>query len=230
MEDLLVRNRREVPAFILNIMIVLFVGIGTKMMFRSTGLNAAFSAPGFENFKFFTVLSNEFCGILAGIWLLFKLLRRRFPAVLKLVSASAVGLTFLIIAAFLGPLYPDLNLYEGGNLYFHLIVPLIAMAEFILMETKAKIPFKYTLVAASLSLVYGMVYLFNNIINGIGEWPETNDWYGFLNWGYPVGIGIFAGVVLMNWGIAVLLRALNRLVEIGVDRCGKQGRGGRKHE
>ena len=46
----------------------------------------------------------------------------------------------------------------------------------------------------------------------MATWPETNDWYGFLNWGYPIGIAIFAVIVLMDFGMAVLLMALNQLV------------------
>jgi uncharacterized protein (DUF486 family) len=51
------------------------------------------------------------------------------------------------------------------------------------------------------------------MVNGIGEWPDTNDWYGFLNWGWPVGIAIFVFVILLNWGVAVLLRFLNICVD-----------------
>ncbi|MBP5471646.1 MAG: hypothetical protein J6Y12_03125, partial [Lachnospiraceae bacterium] len=162
--------------------------------------------------KFFTVLSNIFCGIVAAVRIVFFIFSKKFPVITKMMSASAVGLTFLIIAAFLQPLYPDLNLYEGGNRYFHLIVPLLAMAEFIIFRAKEKIPFRYTFYSAVLSLAYGIFYLGNILINGVGTWPETNDWYGFLNWGFPVGIAIFAGVVLMNFGIACLLRFLNNLI------------------
>ena len=95
---------------------------------------------------------------------------------------------------------------------FHLIVPLFAMAEFLIIKTREKIPFKYTLYSAALALAYGTYYLVNILINGIGEWPDTNDWYGFLNWGFPIGIAIFAFVVLMDFGIACLLRFLNNLI------------------
>ena len=55
-------------------------------------------------------------------------------------------------------------------------------------------------------LVYGTIYLLNNVINGIGEWPDTNDWYLFLAWGYPVGLCIFAGIGLVTWLIGYILR------------------------
>ena len=206
------KNINDLIVIILNICIVIFTGIGTYLMWVNTDSDAGLMSSGFANLKYFTVLSNLFCGIVALVRLVFYALSKEFSILPKLMAASATGLTFLIIAAFLQPLYPDLNLYERGNLYFHLIVPLLSMAEFLIIKTRDKIPFKYTLYSAALALAYGTYYLVNILINGIGEWPETNDWYGFLNWGFPIGIAIFAFVVLMDFGIACLLRFLNNLI------------------
>ena len=194
----------------LNILIVIFTCIGTYMMFHPTVNGVA--TRGFRNFKFFTVLSNEFCGVVAILWLIYASLGKKFPVLVKLMAAAAVGLTFVIIAFFLAPMYPSLNLYEGGNFWFHLIVPLTGMVEFVLLKNDSKIPLKYATISAVLSFVYGIYYLGNILINGKGEWPDTNDWYGFLNWGYPVGIGIFAFVVLLNFAVACLLRWINNKV------------------
>jgi hypothetical protein len=205
------RDHNGICEICFNICIVIFAGIGTCLMWSNTDSGAGLMASGFANLKYFTVLSNLFCGIVAFIRLIFFALSKKFSVLPKLMAASATGLTFLIIAAFLQPLYPNLNLYEGGNLYFHRIVPLLAMAEFLIIRTREKILFKYTLYSALLALLYGTYYLVNILINGIGEWPDTNDWYGFLNWGFPIGIAIFAFVVLMDFGIACLLRFLNNL-------------------
>ena len=206
------RDYNNICEICFNICIVIFTGIGTDLMWSNTDSGAGLMASGFANLKYFTVLSNLFCGAVALIRLIFFALSAKFSVLPKLMAASATGLTFLIIAAFLQPLYPELNLYERGNLYFHLIVPLLAMAEFLIIKTREKIPFKYTLYSAALALAYGTYYLVNILINGIGEWPDTNDWYGFLNWGFPIGIAIFAFVVLMDFGIACLLRFLNNLI------------------
>ena len=206
------KTYNRVLLILLNIIIVVLVIIGTIIMLMNNNTDAGLTSAGLENLKYFTVLSNEFCGIVAVIWLVFCYLRKSFPILLKLMAAAAVGLTFLIIAAFLAPMYPKLNLYQGSNLYFHLIVPLVAMIEFVLIRTDEKIPFKYTFISATLSLLYGFLYFINIQINGIGKWPDTNDWYGFLNWGYPIGFVIYGSVVFMNWGIACLLRLFNTLV------------------
>ncbi len=206
------RDYNELIEIVFNICIVIFTGIGTYLMWINTDSGAGLMSSGFANLKYFTVLSNLFCGIVAIIRLIYALRSKELSILPKLMAASATGLTFLIIAAFLQPLYPDLNLYAGGNKYFHLIVPLLAMAEFLIIKTREKIPFIYTVYSAALALLYGTYYLVNILINGVGEWPDTNDWYGFLNWGFPIGIAIFAAVVLMDFGMACLLRFLNNCI------------------
>ena len=195
-----------------DVLMVIFVIIGTVIMLTGNKPGSGLTASGIENLKFFTVLSNEFCGISALICLIFDLKKKEYPVLARLMAASATGLTFVIIAFFLQPLYPDLNLYEGSNLWFHAIVPLTSMIAFVLTGSDDKIPFRYTLYSAALALAYGTFYLGNILINGIGKWPDTNDWYGFLNWGYPIGMVIFAAIVLMDFGMAVLLRFLNGLI------------------
>ncbi|MBP1538071.1 MAG: hypothetical protein ILA17_09390, partial [Ruminococcus sp.] len=185
---------------------------GTVIMLSNQGDGTGLASSGITNLKYFTVLSNEFCGITAALWLVFFLLGKKFPPVLKLTAASAVALTFLIIAAFLAPMYPELDLYENANLWFHLILPLTAVLELIILRTDEKIPFRYTVISALPALIYGIGYLANILLNGKGEYPDTNDWYGFLNWGYPVGIAIFAAIVLMDFAMAVLMRAVNNRI------------------
>ena len=41
------------------------------------------------------------------------------------------------------------------------------------------------LIAVIPMIVYGTFYLGNILLNGRGEWPDTNDWYGFAMWGIP---------------------------------------------
>ena len=206
------KDRRSIFSVILNILIVVFAAVGTVIMLSNQGDGTGLASSGITNLKYFTVLSNEFCEITAALWLVFFLLGKKFPPVLKLTAASAVALTFLIIAAFLAPMYPELDLYENANLWFHLILPLTAVLEFIILRTDEKIPFRYTVISALPALIYGIGYLANILLNGKGEYPDTNDWYGFLNWGYPVGIAIFAAIVFMDFAMAVLMRAVNNRI------------------
>ena len=203
----------------LDIVIILLTIVGTVLMIRNVSNTTGLMSTGLENLKYYTVLSNELCGIVAILWLAFYKVTngdksnkaRKFMVFLKLTAASAVGVTFAVIAFFLGPIYGHMKLYQGSNLIFHLILPLVAMVEFALLDA-GEIPFKWTLFASITSVLYGLGYIINILINGVGEWPDTNDWYGFLNWGYAVGAGIFVGIILFTWALACLLRFINLLI------------------
>ena len=58
-------------------------------------------------------------------------------------------------------------------------------------------------------LLYSVGYLGNVLIQGPGEWPNRHDFYGFLLWGWPIGIAIACGLVVLIWVLAVVLRWLN---------------------
>ncbi len=203
------QNTKKKIKLCIEVLIVVFTAIGSAIMFTNTDTTTGLADTGLSNLKYFTVLSNLLCGLMYFVDLiLYFTVKKNVHFMLKFFAVSAVGLTFAVVAFFLQPLYFGTNLYKDGNLFFHLLVPVTAMIEFMFFEGEnGKIPFKNTFIPAVFTLVYGSAYLANNLINGTGKWPDTNDWYGFLNWGLFVGIIIFAAVVLLNWGIACLLRA-----------------------
>lgn len=230
--------RRKI-VIIFNILLVAFTLLGLGIMLYLNGNEGGLlSSSGWENLKYFTVLSNVFCGIVAVIFLLTQVfgisgkggfqakrqtgtdgptvvLKKKvqmpgYPLwllILKLTAAAAVMVTFLVVACFFGPIYGYGQLYLSSNLWFHLIIPLLAMVEFCLLD--GKLPFRMTFLTGVPAFVYGCVYLGNILINGKGEWPNTNDWYGFLNWGYGPAAMIFAGIILTSFGAACLLRWIN---------------------
>ncbi len=217
-------RKREKTALLLNVLIVVFAVAGTIMMLFFRSNDPTLQSKGVANLKYFTVLSNEACGIVAVVCLVLRLRGKRQPMLAKLTAAAAVGLTFLTIAAFLGPMYGMLKMYHGANFFFHLVLPLTAMAEFVLSSDEEveeestgtsesrEIPFGWTFFSMIPVLAYGAAYLTNILVNGVGVWPDSNDFYGFVNWGLPVGIGIFAVLLLVTWGIACALRAAHKKV------------------
>ena len=207
-------RKREKIALLLNVLIVVFAVAGTIMMLFFRSNDPTLQSKGVANLKYFTVLSNEACGIVAVVCLVLRLRGKRQPMLAKLTAAAAVGLTFLTIAAFLGPMYGMLKMYHGANFFFHLVLPLTAMAEFVLTNDAEAlvIPFGWTFFSMIPVLAYGAAYLTNILVNGVGVWPDSNDFYGFVNWGLPVGIGIFAVLLLVTWGIACALRAAHKKV------------------
>ena len=204
-------KNRQTSEILFNLVIVILAVTGIILMLTSEAEEGALQSSGLENFKFYTVLSNVFCGIVALIDLICICAKKGTGkmAALKLAAVCGVAITFAVVAFMFGPLYGFANFYKRGNLFFHLLLPVTAMAEFIFVKRK-KIPFRYTVFAAIPTLLYAIGYLLNILINGIGgPWPDTNDFYGFLNWGWPAGICIFTGIPLTAFAVACLFRLIS---------------------
>lgn len=189
-----------------NVLIVVLVLYAWLRMFFDPE-ESRLSSKGFTNLKYFTTLSNIFAGSVAAAWLI-QLARKKDTEALnrwKYISACSVGLTFLVVLGFLGPLYGFGTMYVKSNFFFHLVVPLMALVEF-LFFVPGKMTFRDNHLVIIPPLLYGTVYILNTIIRGV----SGNDIYGFLNWGYPVGILIFAVICLVTWLLGLLLRLVTR--------------------
>ena len=196
---------------ILNILMAgIVIAAWAHMYFAGGGVLAG---EGFSNLRFYTVLSNLLEGIASVIWIIAfaKASGSAVPAwveTLKYIAATSVFLTFTIVAVFFGPLYGHENLYLGANLWFHLLIPIIAVVEMMFLSGRI-ITARDNRLALYPTILYGVVYVLNNLINGIGTWPDTNDWYGFLLWGYPVGVLIFISIGVVTWLLDRLIRLVN---------------------
>ena len=120
-----------------------------------------------------------------------------FPAALKRVEA------------FLSPvLYGYASMHAGANLWFHLLLPLMAIASFCAFEADRPMPLRWTFAAIVPMALYGTGYLANILANGI----PGNDWYGFSAWGMERTPIVFAVMVSVVWLIALGLRAANQRI------------------
>ena len=182
-----------------------------RMVF-AWGDHGMISAGGFRNLKYFTVLSNLLMGAASALNIIYIIRKKRrntdipdWMTKLRLAGVSAVALTFLVVLLFLRAVFHIPGLYSGANLWFHLLIPLMAMLSFVLGACR-EISLRETVVSMIPTLIYGVWYMGNNLINGTGEWPDTRDWYGFLTWGWGVGVMIFAVLILMSWGSGLIMR------------------------
>ncbi len=204
-------KKSQTAEIIFNAVIVILTVIGIVLMVTDKSEEGALQSSGIENFKFYTVLTNVFCGLIALIYLVLLIAKKNTDkmAVFKLAAVCGVAITFAVVAFMFGPLYGYPQFSKRGNLVFHLLVAVAAIVEFILIRRK-KLPFKYTVIAAVPTLLYGIGYMSNILINGIGgPWPDTNDFYAFLSWGWPVGIAIFAVITLMAFAVACIFRLIS---------------------
>lgn len=192
-------------ALICNICIVLMVLIAWGVMLFANE-EGVLSTLGFANLRYFTVLSNVFEGV-ASLLLVISLRRGGvshgvFAA--KYLAAVTVAVTFFVVALFFGPWIGYAPLYRSANFWFHLVIPLTAMLEFVFWDRFDIISRREVFLAPLPALVYGVVYAAALIFLG-GE-----DFYGFAHWGLPVGFGIFAGILLLSLAAGALLRLGNR--------------------
>lgn len=204
-------KRNSTAGIILNIIMVIFAVTGMVLMLTRSPADGNLHASGIENLKFYTVLSNVFCGMVALVYLVSAFLKKNTDKIraLKLAALSGVVITFCVVAFMFGPLYGYPRFYKGGNLFFHLLLPIVAVVEFLVVK-RSKMPFRYTVFAAVPTLLYGIGYTLNILINGIGgPWPDSNDFYAFLSWGWGGGIAIFIAVPLLSFGIACIFRVLS---------------------
>lgn len=195
---------------IVNVFLVIAVAGSWLYMFAFG--EGALASNGIRSLKYFTTLSNLFVGFASVIWLIRtykdgKAGRR--AELIKYIAAASVGLTFITVMVFLGPLYGYPAMFAGGSLFMHLITPLTALGEVIFLSD-AEYTRKDNLLVIIPPLIYGTFYLGNVYINGFGEWPDYNDWYMFLTWGYPVGMLIFAIACLATWLFGLAMRKLHR--------------------
>ena len=201
---------KQIIRVILNILIaacfsVIMVSVIVK---NQTGL---LQSSGFSNLKYYTVLSNLFEALASLIWVICAIVKRntvsRFAERLKYIASVQVFVTFMVVVAFLAPIYGYERTCSGNNFWLHLAIPIAAVLEQIFLAC-TKMELKMNIIAVIPTLIYGAVYILNIVFNGKGEYPDINDWYGFLNWGIPIGAGIFTGISVMTFLLGLLLRGL----------------------
>lgn len=190
--------------------LIIFTTIGSWLHMFTHGEGGLLSRRGLESLKYYTTLSNIFAGIVAGLVLLCLLtgsggMLPTWLGVLKYASAVSVGLTFLVVMVFLGPRVGYAPLFKDELLCLHAIGPLLTIFSFITSRDLPQMMFSYSYLAVIPTVLYGVAYIANILVNGLGQGEETNDWYGFAIGGLrslPFAVII---ILAVTWGMALLL-------------------------
>ncbi|MBQ9593077.1 MAG: hypothetical protein IJR36_04290 [Lachnospiraceae bacterium] len=180
------------------------------------GQDGLLVSRGFSSLKYFTILSNLFAGVTALVDLPCACRGAeagRKLTLMKYMSAASVMLTLTTVVLFLGQIYGLRAMFAGVNLILHLIVPVLAALDFIVLHLSYKISFRESLTAVIPMAVYGIGYVLNILINGVGTPPATNDWYGFARWGLGWTPLVFLVVALVTWGLGGLLLLLRTAIK-----------------
>ena len=217
-------NKKIRISLIINFIIFLLTTIATIMMFTGFkfmhGPEPILESTKLGMLKYFTVESNIFMGLVALFFVLeeIKILKGKKSEIsdklyiLKLMSTTAVGLTFLVVFAYLGPIAENgiLSLLMNSSLFFHLIIPVMSMVNFSMFEKTNKLSFKYTFFGLIPSFVYSIFYLTNVLIHIENGMVSTKyDWYWFVQNGVWTAIIVVPSIFAVTYVISLILWRLN---------------------
>lgn len=203
-----------------NVLIAVAVLVAWARMMFVVDERGVLTARGLGSLRFFTVLSNLLAAAasIAYAVCLVRMLSGGLAAVprgvvrLKYAGTVSVLLTLLTVVLFLGPTAKTgfLSMFEGSNLWLHLIVPVLAAADFCLLNPDGPLSLAESLGACLPMALYSVYYLSNILLNGLEKNGRSNDWYGYLRGGIPLGAVIVLITFLGTWGAALLLRLARR--------------------
>ena len=222
-------NRTKVKiSLVLNILIVIFTIFATIAMFTGFkfmhGHDVVLQSTKLGMLRFFTVQSNILMGIIALFFavLEIKILKGKIEEistkayVLKLMATTAVGLTFLVVFAYLGPIteYGIIAMIMNSNLFFHLITPLLSMICFAAFERTNKVKFKYTFLGIIPTFLYAIYYMINIFVHmENGKVSPVYDWYWFVQNGVWTAIIVVPLMFLITYLITLILWKINKKKE-----------------
>lgn len=212
-------------SLVVNILITIMTIIASIIMFTGFKFMYAYEtvleSTRLGMLRFFTVQSNMLMGIVSLVFAIkeIKLLKGNIEEIsikyyaIKLMATTAVGLTFLTVFAYLGPISKGgiPSMLMNSNLFFHLLIPVISMINFILFERTNKLKIKYTFIGIVPTILYEIYYLINVLVhmeNGVVS--PIYDWYWFVQNGVWTAIIVAPMMIIVTYIISLLLWKLNK--------------------
>lgn len=207
-------------SLILNILITLLTIFASIIMFTGIkithGAEPLLEISKIEMFKFFTVDSNIFMGIISLLFAIKEIKNEEITKNmyrLKLMSTTAVTLTFIVVFIYLGPISKDgiKSMLQNSNLFFHLIIPVLSIINLTLFEKTDKLKRKDTLYGIIPTVIYALFYLTNILIHvENGKVSPIYDWYWFVQGGLKTAIIVAPTIILITYIISLILWKINR--------------------
>lgn len=167
----------------------------------------ALAGSGWNALKYFTVLSNIYMGLISLISIIFIVMKKdsKILSIIKLTSTTSVTLTFMTVMAYLGPIYGYGLMFEGANLFMHLIIPVLAILHWLFLEPKRDdLKFIYSIYSIVPMILYGIVYLSNITYHG-GYGNKNYDWYFFAAKGLGLGLVMFLIMIIVTYVFSIAL-------------------------
>lgn len=172
-------------------------------------------------FSYYTVQSNIFMGIISFIFAnreyqIFRGRKKDIPLayyVLKMVATVSVSLTFFVVFAIFGFMTQGghIPLLQNSNLFFHLILPVISILNFIVFEKTDIIKFKHVFYGLLPTILYEIYYVINILITmKNGRVSLENDWYYFAQNGLLRAILVAPAMLGITFCLSLIIWKLNK--------------------
>lgn len=211
-------------SIILNLLVFIFTLLGVIIMFTGFkfmhGVEPILETTKLGMFKFFTVDSNIFIGIVSLIFLIYEIRKLKYKKeiptslyVLKLTATSSVSLTLLVVFFYFVPItsFQILPMIMNSNLFFHLIIPVLSIISFVFFEKTKKIEYKFTFLGLIPTLLYGIYYLINVLIHiENNKISPTYDFYYFVQNGIWTSIIVIPIIFVISYITNFLLWKFNK--------------------
>ena len=230
-------NKRLITSLVFNSLIVILVLMCTIFIFANfnfMGIEGDLTPENTNAFSYFTVDSNIILGIFSGILVVAEIMvltnkRKEIPLfvhVLKFVGTTATTLTLLTVLIAFGPQTGSefWRLFVNNNLFFHLIVPLLAIISLVFFEYDAALTFKHTFFGAIPAFIYSIYYSINVLshMDADGNVPRRYDPYGFAQGG--IGEIIMTYIIMLiaaylaGVGLYFLMMLITKLMQKRVNK------------
>ena len=220
-------NKKSIKiSLIINILVAIMTIVASIIMFTGFKFMYAYETvlegTKIGMLRFFTVQSNLLMGIVSLLFAIdeVRLLKNKINEMgakmynLKLMSCTAVGLTFFVVFAYLGPISKGgiPSMLMNSNLFFHLLIPVISILNFICFEKTNNIRLKNTLCGLIPTALYEGYYLTNIFIHmENGKVSPIYDWYWFVQNGVWTSVIIAPMILVISWIISLLIWKLNKI-------------------
>ena len=197
------KKTTQILSIVFNLFVFLSAAVSVLLMFLVSG-SGNMLVSRFRIFLYFTVDSNILCAIACLLIAIARIraikgqnafLSKKLLA-LKYAGTVAVTVTMLTVILFLVQFYGFKALYQGANLYLHLLSPLAALCSFILIDIDFALSSRYITLSVFPTLIYGIIYLIMVVF--IGE--ENGGWKDF--YGFNIGGHWYISMVIMLCGTA----------------------------
>lgn len=200
----------------LNIIIFICVLFASILMF--TGIKfmdneQLLETSGISLLKFFTVDSNILMGITSLLLIIYSKKTSRWLELLNLCATAGVSLTFFTVIFYLAPVseYSYFEFFKNSNLFFHLIVPVLSIINYIFYSSSNNLQLKHSFYGLIPMLLYSAFYVSNAVLNmNNGKIVAEYDWYGFFANGITSIIFTIIFMLLSTYLISILLIYLNK--------------------